>query len=329
MGAGMSKFHEVNCNWQKRLILRTFFRAVGGAVVLATASLALAAPIGYSVRSDVDQRLYRVDMATGVATEVGPTGFTKIEGLAINAAGELYGVNPRTAQLVKCSTVNGACTAVGILPNVFAGSTNAGLAFSSSGLLYLAINTVVYRVDPASAGTVALNSSGPALSGLAGVSPSATCASGVYGLGGNTDQGKFYCINTVNGVATSIGTLPSVTSPDSGLDGDVTTGLVWGVTNDTPARVFAVDPASLAISNQNTVTLAGSPIGGFESLAVARSTVPPPGPVTTNSEPAVVPTLSLAGLLAMSLLLVLAAGSMPARDTQQRRVVNALASRRK
>jgi hypothetical protein len=290
------------------LILRTLIRAVASAVVFATASLACAAPIGYSVRSDVDQKLYRIDMATGAATELGPTGFTKIEGLAINAAGELYGVNPRSAQLVKCSPVNGACTAVGVLPNVFPGPTNAGLTFSSAGLLYLAINTVVYRVDPPSAGTIALNSSGPALSGLAGVAPTANCASGVFGLGGNTDQGKFYCISTVNGAATQIGTLSTVTSLDSGLDGDITTGLVWGLTNEATARVYAIDPTTLALSNQNVITLAGSAIGGFESLAVARSVAPPTGSIgPTANEPLVVPTLTVASLLTLSLLLLLAA----------------------
>jgi hypothetical protein len=314
------KILKRNCDRQNKLILRRFIRALSSAVVFATAALAYAAPTGYSVRSDVDQKLYRIDMATGVAVELGPTGFTKIEGLAINATGELFGVNPRTAQLVKCSTVNGACTAVGLLPNVFAGPTNAGLTFSSSGLLYLAISTVVYRVDPPSAGTVALNSSGPALSGLAGVAPSATCASGVYGMGGNTDQGKFYCINTTNGAATQLGTLATVTSLDSGLDGDMTTGLVWGITNDTPARVYAIDPTTLALSKQNTVTLAGNPIGGFESLAVVRSDLFSTAP---GFEASPVPTLSGTILISLSLLLALAAALTRAR------IVAASASRRK
>lgn len=285
------------------------------AAVFATASQSFAAPTGYSVRSDVDQKLYRIDMDTGIATELGATGFTKIEGLAINAAGEIYGVNPRTAQLVKCSATTGACTAVGLLPNVFPGPTNAGLTFSSAGVLYLAINTVVYRVDPATAGTAALNSAGPALSGLAGVAPNATCPSGVYGIGGNTDQGKFYCINITNGAATQLGTLSSVASVDSGLDGDVTTGLVWGVSNETPARVYAVNPETLALSRQNSVTLAGTPIGGFESLAVARSIAP-----TTGSDPAVVPTLSFASLLLLSLLMILSAVMLQARMSASRRI---------
>ena len=75
--------------------------ALGGALSTVVASGAFAAAIGYSVRSDADRKLYRVDMATGAATVIGATGFNKIEALAMNAAGEIYGVSPATAQLVK------------------------------------------------------------------------------------------------------------------------------------------------------------------------------------------------------------------------------------
>ena len=213
--------------------------------------------------------MYRINMMTGVASELGPTGFSKIEALAINSAGEIFGVNPASAQLVKCLSSTGACTAVGLLNGVAQLQTNAGMAFSTAGVLYLAMNAVVYRVDPLTAATVALGSSGPALSGLAGVPPSASCASGLFGLGGNTDRGKFYCINVTNGVATLLGTI-GLTPLDSGLDGDPVTGQVWAVSNDTPGQVFAIDPETLALSNLNTVTLAGSRIGGFESLAIVH-----------------------------------------------------------
>ena len=275
-------------------ILRGLVRRVVVAALLAVTAHAFAGPIGYSVRSDVDRKLYRIDMATGVATDIGATGFSKIEGLAINAAGEIYGVNPPTAQLVKCSGANGACTAVGVLTGLPQLQTNAGLAFASTGTLYLAMNAVIYRVDPATGATAALGGSGPALAGLAGVAPSTTCPSGLYGMGGNSDRGKFYCINVSTGVATLLGSLG--TSPlDVGLDGDPVTGLVWGVSNDDPGQVFAVDPATLSVSNVTTVTLAGKAIGGFESLAVARTGTAAIG--DTVIEPAadaafVVPTLN-------------------------------------
>lgn len=292
-----------------QIILRGLVRRVVVAALLATSAHAFAGPIGYSVRSDVDRKLYRIDMATGVATDIGVTGFSKIEGLAISTTGEIYGVNPSTAQLVKCSAITGACAAVGTLTGLPQLQVNAGLTFASNGSLYLAMNAVVYRIDPATAATAALGGSGPALSGLAGVAPTATCPSGLFGMGGNGDRGKFYCINTNTGAATLLGSLGP--SPlDVGLDGDPATGAVWGISNDEPAQVFAVDPVSLSVSNVNTVTLAGKAIGGFESLAIARTGTAAVGdPVIEPAAAAIpdIPTLGQWPLMLLALLLPLAA----------------------
>lgn len=280
------------------LILRTLIRAAAYALAAGgalAASGAFAAVVGYSVRSDADRKLYRVDMSTGVATAIGPTGFSKIEALAINAAGEIYGVNPVTAQLVKCSVTTGACSAVGLLVGLPQVQANAGLTFTTNGTMYLAANAVVYRVDPASGAATALGGTGPALSGLAGVPPTANCTSGLFGIGGNSDRGKLYCINTTTGAATLLGSL-TVNPLDSGLDGDPVTGIVWGLSNDDPGQVFAINPTTLAVTNLNTVTLAGSPIGGFESLAIQHTT---DVPATLT-----VPTLSESALLLLSLLLM-------------------------
>ena len=290
------------------MILRGFIRGAFFTATLALAATAFASPIGYSVRSDVDRKLYRLDMATGVATELGATGFSKIEALAINTVGEIYGVNPVTAQLVKCSAATGACTAVGVLTGLPQVQSNAGLAFASTGTLYLAVNAAIYRVDSATGATASLGGTGPALSGLAGVAPSAACASGVYGMGGNTDRGKFYCINITNGSAALLGTL-GISPLDLGLDGDPVTGLVWGISNDDPGQVFSINTTTLAIGNSNTVTLAGKAIGGFESLAVARTGTTAVGDTlpAAVADPLIVPTLSPAWLAALSLLLVASA----------------------
>ena len=297
-------------------ILRRLIRAAACALVFAevlAASGAFASAIGYSVRSDTDRKLYRVEMATGVATAIGATGFSKIEALAINGAGEIYGVNPATAQLVKCSTTTGACAAVGLLIGLPQVQVNAGLAFTVDGAMYLAANAVVYRVDPATGAAAPLSGTGPALSGLAGVMPTTNCVSGLFGIGGNSDRGKLYCINTTTGAITLLGTL-SVNPLDSGLDGDPVTGIVWGISNDDPGQVFAINPTTLAVTNLNTVTLAGTPIGGFESLAIQHTA----DVVTAQS----VSALSEAALLLLSLMIGGAA------IFSQRRKVSALSLRK-
>jgi hypothetical protein len=232
------------------------------------------AAIGYSVRSDDDKKLYRIDLATGAATAIGDTNFAKIEALAMNAAFDLFGVNPSTAQLVKCSIDTGICTAVGTL-GVTPIATNVGLAFDPSGKLYMSMSALVYVVDPANANVAPLGSSGAAISGLASGAVTSGCPSGLYAIGGNSDQGRFYCINTSTGAATQIGTVGSPTALDGGFDADFTTGLVWGVTNGTTSQLYAIDPrvTPIAATNVKPVTLNGVAIGGFESLAVRRSVV--------------------------------------------------------
>jgi hypothetical protein len=242
------------------------------ASTLVTASIAAAFPLGYSVRSDATTRdIYRIDLASGAATQLGPSGFSKIEALAMSPTGELFGVNPQSAQLVRCNTSTGACTAIGTLSGIPSASTNAGLAFDSTGRLFLSMNAVLYSVNPSSAATTVLGSSGAAISGLASRSATSNCASGLFGIGGNSDQGRFYCLNTTNGSATLLGSLSGIGALDGGLDSDSRTGFVWGLTNETPGRTYAVDPVTLAVSNIRTVTVNDQPTGGFESLAVAPS----------------------------------------------------------
>jgi hypothetical protein len=300
-------------DYETKMILRRLARWVSCAVAVATAGLAASAfalPIGYSVRSDGDDNLYKINLATGAATQLGPTGFPKIEGLAISAAGELFGVNPNlvasSSQLVKCSTTTGACAAVGSLGVTSVSGTNAGLTFAANGQLYMALNAAIYWVNPATGITAPLGPTGPALSGLAAGAPSAKCASGLYGLGGNTNQGEFFCVNPANGAVTLLGTLPGAAAVDSGLDGDATTGLVWGITNPSsasaPAQIFSVVPATLEVSKLIDVTLNGAPIGGFESLAVEKSAARPGG-VTAGAAlevPGIQPS-TLALLIALSL----------------------------
>jgi hypothetical protein len=283
-------------------IARCVLGAIVAALSFANYSHAVTA---YSVRSDVDRQLYQIDLSTGVATAIGASNFNKIEALAINETGDLFGVNPSTAELVRCSTASGGCTTVGTLSGVPPAQTNVGLAFSASGTLYVAMSAIVYSVNPTTAAATVLGSSGAAISGLASGRVTAACASGLYAIGGNSDQGRFYCINTTTGAATLLGNIAAPTALDGGLDGDLTTGLVWGITNGTTAQIYSIDPSvsPIAASNVRSVTVGGVATGGFESLAVVRSQAtgpgPGPGPGLANEGPSI-PTLGgLSGFLAL------------------------------
>jgi hypothetical protein len=300
-------------------------RLLAFATTLVVASAVWANPIGYSVRSDGDDNLYRIDLGTGVATQLGATGFPKIEGLALNSAGDLFGVNPSqsNSQLVRCSTTTGQCTSVGLMGVPAPSGTNAGLAFAANGSLYMALNAIIYWVNPATGQSAPIGISGPAISGLGSGAVSANCASGLYALGGNTNQGELFCVNTANGALTSLGTL-STASVDAGFDGDATTGLLWGITNPSsataPAQVYSVNPATLSVSAPINVTLGGVAIGGFESLAVVPTSTTSLPPAVADGTPNGIPTLSTWASLLMGLLLVGVASRRFLRAPSARRI---------
>jgi hypothetical protein len=303
--------------WMRALMLCAGFIASAAALAADTPP----APVGYSVRSDGDDRLYRIDLPTGVATQLGATGFAKLEGLAMNAAKELFAVNPSTAiaqsQLVKCATDTGACAAIGPLGVVTIAGTNAGLAFTPSGQLFLAMNASIYVVNTTTGAAAFVGSNDTAISGLAATAPTSNCASGLFAVGGNSSAGALYCVNTTNGALTLLGRLTG-SATDAGIDADVTTGLLWEITNPTdtnaPAQVFSYSPITLVQSAPVTVTLGGAAIGGFEGLAVLPSTVttapptPPPPRVSPLADGvADVPTLSQWSLIFSALTVALVA----------------------
>jgi hypothetical protein len=272
------------------------------AAVAIFAASALHAATGYAIQSDGDRQLYRINLSTGAASAIGNSTFNKIEAIALNTSGELYGVNPSSAELVKCALDTGKCTSVGALSGVPPAQTSVGLAFTASGTLYMTMSAIVYSVNPSNAKTTPLGSSGAAIAGLANGKTTAACASGLYAIGGNADQGKFYCINTSTGAATLLASISSPIALDGGLDGDFGTGLVWGITNSAAAQVYAVDPSvsPIVASRVRAVTVNGAPAGGFESLAVSRTIVS--GPIEDNHLREV-PTLGTAGLFALFVLL--------------------------
>lgn len=222
------------------------------AVGRAAPAAASHGPIGaYSVRGDVDDQLYRINLTTGTATSVGATGFGDIEALAFGPDGSLYGVDDATNQLVKCDVLTGACTAVGPLGVAI---TDMGLTFDVGGTLWMATDVpqILYRVDPSTGAATEVGPQGQQVTALA------ADGSVIYGLGGDGTN-NLVRMNTATGAAVPVGPLNTVNVSDGGLE-FAPGGTLYGLQD--AGQIFTVDKATGAATT--TVTT----LGGFENLAI-------------------------------------------------------------
>ena len=225
--------------------------------IVLVAALFLVLPVraalaatAFSVRSDVDDQLYLIDLSNGTATAIGPTGFGDVEGLAFDSSGTLYGVDEDTDQLVTISPTTGAATVVGPL-----GVTghDVGLAFDCTGALYMSTEDPgnLYRVNHTTGAATLVGAQGQPVTGLTADS------SGVFGLGGGFTN-NLVRLDTSTGAATPVGPL-GIAVDDGGIEFDAA-GVLWGL-EDT-GTIFTVDPATGA------ATAGATTLAGFESLAI-------------------------------------------------------------
>jgi hypothetical protein len=214
----------------------------------------------YSVRSDVDDLLYQIDLTTGVATAIGPVGFADVESLTFSSNDAfLYGVDDVTDQLITISLTTGAGTAVGSLG---VSVVDHGLTLGC-GNLWLSSDAPgnFYSLNPISGTATLIGAQGQAVTGLAAFT------STVYGMGGDNTN-NLVRIDTTTGAATSVGPLGAVSVADGGVDFDAN-GVLWGLNDVIPGQVFTISLATgQATIVTTTVNTASTPIGGFESLAI-------------------------------------------------------------
>jgi len=277
--------------------------------ILLAGALPLAAQTGYSVRSDgndgLDDYLFSIDLQTGLATPIGPTGFEDVEGLAFDPTCQsLFAVDDVTDRLLTCDTETGACTMVGGLGvNI----TDTGLAFAADGTLYMSTDapkspTNFYRVDPLTGAATRVGDQRQEVTGLAAGPP------GLFGLGGDgTDD--LVRIDPATGAATRIGSLGTISPSDGGLDFDAD-DVLWGVEDSGmryPSRVFKVDITTGRATVVATAHLEdGTQLSGFEGLAIENGIC---SVVTGGQQPPLleVPAVGGWGLAALAALIVGAA----------------------
>jgi hypothetical protein len=245
-------------------------RLTAGETGPAEVRAAGATVVGYSVDSDVSDRLWKIDLRTGVATPIGPTGFEDIESLSFSADQVLYGVDQITGQLVTCDLTTGACSAVGPLAVSF---SDTGLSFDDAGNLWMSTDSPgdLYSLDPTTGQATSVGIQGQKVSGLAFGSGK------LYGLGND----NLVTLNTATGAATQVGLLVTVSLVDGGIDFDPGGGL-WGIEDS--GQIFTINRATGAATVVATVKEEnGTPRTGFEGLAIwpvaEAGFVPEPGSI--------------------------------------------------
>ncbi len=260
-------------------------------LLTSVASVAAAAPVGYSINSDgiedaTHDSLYTIDLATGTETRLGRVSSlgvirNDIEGLAFAPDGTLYGVDDEVMTLFPINPDNGAVIStseVSISGLPFGGRNDFGMSFACDGTLYV---TSVTRQSLYSLG---LDGSATLIGteGSLGVNISAIAAFGedpvmLYGLGNGLDSDlkqdspSLFRIDIETGFATEIGQLGGAVAAyaESGLAFD-DDGQLWAITDrrdpigtPLPSQVMKIN-----LGDGSAFDVQETGEAGFESLAI-------------------------------------------------------------
>lgn len=259
--------------------------------------------------------LYRIDLATGAQTRVGPIGFNDVEGMAFAGLDELYAAvdgtqgagGTSTDFLIRIDLASGTGTLVGSLSGLAgqgpSGQLDYGLASTCDGRLWLASENTqeLWEVSRLNGGVRRVGSTGASISGLAGRGES------LYGVSVGSDA-ALYRIDPQTAQATRIGAL-GIGGPieNVGLDFDLD-GALWATLDpldpSRPTRVVRLDLSSGAATLASSIDLDV----GIEGLAIATPPACQPGTPAPAATPVPGPGGMLLALLAVLTALVGARG---------------------
>ncbi len=208
-------------------------------------------------------QLYAVNTSSGLATAIGPTSLSELDGLTIRRSSkELYGTLASSASTTvyrvseQFGDVLSALT-VGI-PNLRA------IAFSPGDTLYGGTTTgQLYRINPATGDTVLIGTSGLAYSGFSFSPVTRELWASVRPPISNRD--KIYKVNTATGVATLVGgTGDNAITPSLAFDPD---GKLFGLKGSSTQTntLIRIDTTNGAGTTVGSLGIAGA-------LAIAMRT---------------------------------------------------------
>ncbi|MBS0487756.1 MAG: hypothetical protein JSS13_10470 [Proteobacteria bacterium] len=299
-------------------------RALLAALVLGVfASQARAADlVGYGEAFNV---LYSVDLTTNTAVPIGGATLygvpVNLYGLTSSPSGALYAVSDANSvkTLVTIDKNTGMATPIGALNLGSNNQLDLALAFTCDGKLWMSASTgQFWNVDPATANVALLGNLGVKITGLA------ARGSLLFGTGSQGNN-NLYSIDPVKVSASLIGSYQStdyVTTVSPGFD---STGQMWAVLDYVPPQpgntavaawsdLAKLSVTSGALSNLGSIT-PPRPIDskspaynnlyqiGLKGLAI------PSGICAATAANSPTPTLSWRGILALTVLLALVAGT--------------------
>lgn len=251
------------------------------AVVLAAmgASTLSAAPFGYSVQSNGDDHLYRIDLATGEAVDLGALGFDDAEGLASDGV-TLWAIGGTEEELWDIT----------VPPGFKIGDTgardriDAGMAYNPvDGRLYNLQadggGSTLYEIDAATGAATSIGTDPAFGDGL---------AINALGVAFAVDGGfadKLYTVDLATGALTEVGALGVSPSGLFGLAFDAS-GQLWGI--NTSGDIYAFDITTGAATFVAQATVGGVAVAGFEGLdcMVAPDVTPPE--ITVEADPMII-----------------------------------------
>ncbi|MFN0132960.1 MAG: S8 family serine peptidase, partial [Phycisphaerales bacterium] len=217
-------------------------------------------PFAYSVQSNGNDHLYRIDLGTGIATDLGLVGNGDIEGLSFGPNGRLYGLTGTGAggQLWDLSVPPGSLVGNSVRANL-----DAGMDYYNGQMYNIQGNSgasSLYRVNTTTGAPTLLGSNALYFGDLA------IDLLGNAFASENLSANTLYSINLTNGAATLVGAL-GVNPGQFGTSFD-DTGTLWAL--DDGGQIYTIDTATGAATTQDHVTINGVDAAGFEGLAIDK-----------------------------------------------------------
>jgi hypothetical protein len=237
---------------------------------VVTASLALGGPIGFSVQSNGNDHLFAIDLATGIATDLGLVGLGDAEGLAF-VGGTLFAIGGSEDALWDITAP----------PGSFFGAPGARNHIDA-GLGYDSLGGILYNLQGSGSGhtlyTIDLLTG---LATLVGDHPDAPFgdniaihSSGAAYAADGIFTDSLYSVDLTDGSFVLIGAFGLSLNVQFGSDFD-SGGTLWLLSSD--GQIYTADLGTGALSEIAAVTIGGEPAGGWEGLAI--QSVPEPGTI--------------------------------------------------